>query len=421
MGHDVFISYSSKDKAVSDAACALLEQRGYRCWIAPRDILPGQEWGEAIVGIRGARIFVLIFSGNANVSQQVRREVERAAGNGLPIVPFRIEDVQPVSSLEYFISNQHWLDALKPPMERHLDYLAEVVARLLAGPRASEPAPRPPGPQAPAIEPRSAWHYLPALLFLTVLVAAAIAYSVSVRSGAVASSNNLAAGNDVAPLRENQVAPAPPPRLVAQPLRPWFDIAGVRTSADQGSFVAAAPLLRAARVAAEAENLTPAGAQLQVINTRSLEGLPWFGARNLLVLEMPARSPAAVTLRFAEPVAEIRLVRPSFGSRFANLIAPTADLLNFPGITLTALGSDNQPVDRQRREPVSQYFGAGLVPADTITLRSTEGMISLRLEADDAIMRSLAGVSRQRTIYALMFEAILVRRMPQPAVPAPEQ
>ncbi|HXQ15450.1 MAG TPA: toll/interleukin-1 receptor domain-containing protein [Caulobacteraceae bacterium] len=43
-GHDVFISYSSKDKTTADAICALLERDGAKCWIAPRDILPGEAW-----------------------------------------------------------------------------------------------------------------------------------------------------------------------------------------------------------------------------------------------------------------------------------------------------------------------------------------------------------------------------------------
>ena len=49
MAHDVFISYSSKDKAIADAICATMEQAGVRCWIAPRDILPGMNWGASIV------------------------------------------------------------------------------------------------------------------------------------------------------------------------------------------------------------------------------------------------------------------------------------------------------------------------------------------------------------------------------------
>src|SRR6516164_3478420 len=43
---DVFVSYSSKDKHIADAAVATLEAKGIRCWIAPRDIVPGKEWSE---------------------------------------------------------------------------------------------------------------------------------------------------------------------------------------------------------------------------------------------------------------------------------------------------------------------------------------------------------------------------------------
>ena len=143
MAHDIFISYSSKDKPTADAACAVIEGRGMRCWIAPRDILPGQDWGEAIVdGIHGARAFVLVFSSNANASPQIKREVERAVNHGLAIIPLRIEDVKPTKTLEYFISTPHWLDAFNPPLEKHLNYLAEIIRRILDG-KAPPPAPSP--------------------------------------------------------------------------------------------------------------------------------------------------------------------------------------------------------------------------------------------------------------------------------------
>jgi hypothetical protein len=59
MAHDVFLSYSSKDKPVADATCAVLEGRGIRCWMAPRDITPGADWGESIIdAIQGARAMV---------------------------------------------------------------------------------------------------------------------------------------------------------------------------------------------------------------------------------------------------------------------------------------------------------------------------------------------------------------------------
>ncbi len=130
--HQVLISYSSKDKKWADAACSVLESRGIRCWIAPRDIAPGTEWGAAIIGgIDACRVMVLIFSSSANASPQVRREVERAISKGLAIIPCRIEDVKPQGAMEYALGNTHWLDVFTPPVENQLNRLTDSVAALL--------------------------------------------------------------------------------------------------------------------------------------------------------------------------------------------------------------------------------------------------------------------------------------------------
>ena len=138
MFHDVFVSYSSKDKPTADAACAVLESHGIRCCGCAARHSPGSDWGGSIIeAISGARAMVLIFSANANASPQIKREVERAVNKGIPVVPLRIEDVVPTASLEYFISTPHWLDAFTPPLERHLQYLAEVVRKIVGGPEVS--------------------------------------------------------------------------------------------------------------------------------------------------------------------------------------------------------------------------------------------------------------------------------------------
>src|SRR5437868_3091907 len=119
MAFDAFISYSSQDKLIANAACATLEALGIHCWIAPRDIAPGAEWGESIVtAIDSCRVMVLVFSSNANESRQIRREVERAVSKGITIVPVRIENVEPTKSLAYFMAGVHWPDALTPPLEQ---------------------------------------------------------------------------------------------------------------------------------------------------------------------------------------------------------------------------------------------------------------------------------------------------------------
>jgi len=148
MAHDVFISYARLDKPTADAACAFLEARGMRCWIAPRDVIVGLPYPEQIIeAIRGSKIFVLVYSGKTNTSPHVMREIERAASQGIPTIPIRIEDVPPSENLEYFISAPHWLDALTPPIENHLQKLAHTVEILLAREPSRVPLP-------PKLEPK---------------------------------------------------------------------------------------------------------------------------------------------------------------------------------------------------------------------------------------------------------------------------
>ena len=136
--HEVFLSYSSKDKTWADAACAVLERHRLRCWIAPRDMTPGDEWGAGIIkGLNASRIMVLIFSDHANASKQVRKEVERAIDKELPVLAFRIQNVKPKDAMEFNLSNIHWLDAFTPPVEAQLELLAASVKKLLG--RDAEP------------------------------------------------------------------------------------------------------------------------------------------------------------------------------------------------------------------------------------------------------------------------------------------
>lgn len=135
MAHEVFVSHSVKDKAIADVVVARLEAESVTCWVASRDVVPGADWGESIIdAIESSRIMILIFSQNANASPQIKREVERAVDKGVYIIPFRVDDVKPTRSLEYFISASQWMDAFSPPLERHLNNLAKTVKAVLKSP-----------------------------------------------------------------------------------------------------------------------------------------------------------------------------------------------------------------------------------------------------------------------------------------------
>jgi adenylate cyclase len=142
MSYEVFLSYAAIDKTAALAVVAGLEEQGIPCWIAPRDIPAGSEYGEQIIeAVKGCRIVVVIFSAAANASPHVRREVERAVSAEKTLVPFRIESVPPTGAMEYALGNTHWLDALSRPLAPHVATLVTTVRRMLGTGAAAAGAP----------------------------------------------------------------------------------------------------------------------------------------------------------------------------------------------------------------------------------------------------------------------------------------
>src|SRR6185437_6992346 len=132
MGRDIFISYSQPDRECAYELTHHLEANGFTAWIAPRDVSPAAEWAAEIIdAISAARVMVLVFSASSNSSSQVRREVERAVHKDLRVLPFRIEDILPSKSLEYFLSSHHWLDGFPAPRAPHYERLCTCLRQWL--------------------------------------------------------------------------------------------------------------------------------------------------------------------------------------------------------------------------------------------------------------------------------------------------
>jgi hypothetical protein len=169
----IFISYASPDKIAAVEVCEVLESVGLLCWIAPRNIRPGKNFGEEIVlAIRDCRILVLLLSPSANKSPHVLQEVDRAFSQGREILILRVEDVEARGALEYYLSGKQWLDAFSLPLKPHLGRLCERAWEILelSPPPAAPPTPKPvPLPQTFALEkpargfclPWSSWDQAP--------------------------------------------------------------------------------------------------------------------------------------------------------------------------------------------------------------------------------------------------------------------
>ena len=129
---DVFISHSSVDSKLAYAMCDYLEEKGVRCWIAPRDIPGGVKYGKSIImGVKTCKIMVVLFNNNANDSEGVETEVERAFHYKLTLIPFKLDETIPSDSLEFSFGSFQWLDATKGNPEDHFDLLYQNCARVL--------------------------------------------------------------------------------------------------------------------------------------------------------------------------------------------------------------------------------------------------------------------------------------------------
>jgi formylglycine-generating enzyme required for sulfatase activity len=158
MAGPVFISHSSRDVKVARDICDAIERRGMRCWISGRDVGPGDNFGDAIVdAIERAKVMVLVFSANANNSEEIKKEIALASQHRVAVIPVRVEDITPSNAFRYELATRQWIDMFvdwDQALKRLTDKIAsiqEVAERDEAIPKPGlTPAPQPMPPPAPA-------------------------------------------------------------------------------------------------------------------------------------------------------------------------------------------------------------------------------------------------------------------------------
>jgi hypothetical protein len=127
----IFISYSSKDRDIAETICQALEVRGQNCWIACRDVGAGENFQEAIVRqLRSAKVMLLVFTSNANNSDEIKKELVLAGRHQVTVVPVRVEDVVPNDAFTYEFATRQWVDLFKD-WEREIELLAARIGHIL--------------------------------------------------------------------------------------------------------------------------------------------------------------------------------------------------------------------------------------------------------------------------------------------------
>ena len=109
---NIFISHSSVNAGLAQKLCKDIEDEGHKCFIAPRDIRLGHEYAsEIVIGIDSSDVMVLLLSKEANESPHILREVERAVSKSIPIILYKLEEVELSKSMEYFLMTHQWINA----------------------------------------------------------------------------------------------------------------------------------------------------------------------------------------------------------------------------------------------------------------------------------------------------------------------
>ena len=135
MNADVFISFASQDDKVASTICKAIENRGFKCWISTRDILPGENFQSSIVrAIRGAKVLLLVFTSNSNRSEEMTKELALASQQKLMVVPLRVENVTPSDAFAYEFATRQWID-LFADWERAMNHLCARLAAALVDDR----------------------------------------------------------------------------------------------------------------------------------------------------------------------------------------------------------------------------------------------------------------------------------------------
>jgi hypothetical protein len=144
----VFISHSAEDLAIAMEICDAIERRNIPCWIAPRNVVPGEDFAECIDrAIETSSAFILVLSRASNDSHYVKSETDIAVDYKRPIFPVRIENVEPSKSLKLLVNRWHRIDAFGAARDSGIRMLADAVSRRVTGGTGARSAPRdkPPG------------------------------------------------------------------------------------------------------------------------------------------------------------------------------------------------------------------------------------------------------------------------------------
>lgn len=133
-----FVCHASQDAEAAAMIRDHLERQGIACWMAPRNVRPGENWPKAVLqGLASSEVLLLVHSRQANESVHVINEVNEALARRKQVIPVKLDDEPPTDELQFLTGVRQWSGVGDPPAPEQLEALVASLRTVL--PRPNDP------------------------------------------------------------------------------------------------------------------------------------------------------------------------------------------------------------------------------------------------------------------------------------------
>ncbi len=133
MNPNIYLCYSQKDFDIAVDVCSELEQYGIEVWNDSRDDTAKYYTLDVAGATDYIELIVLLFSGNVNESDYVKKEIELAFTHQIPVIVLNLDGSPYQSELQFFLGNSHQI-IVYDGIHNAVELLVEDISRISHNP-----------------------------------------------------------------------------------------------------------------------------------------------------------------------------------------------------------------------------------------------------------------------------------------------
>lgn len=126
----IFVSHATVSETYAQEIYRKLEQAGFHCWFAQRDVRPGEHYASELSrALTTSVAILLVLDVNANNSKHVLREITIATERSIPIFVIQLGDFVLSEGLDYLLSGIQRIFTEEQDTENSTKALVEQLSK----------------------------------------------------------------------------------------------------------------------------------------------------------------------------------------------------------------------------------------------------------------------------------------------------